>query len=79
MNGIKFNILKVGFWSTIILAVLKLTYVINISNLFVFLPLLLAIGWIFFIIFLIGLFTLYLYVQEVKKMDAGGSESEEEA
>ncbi len=57
---ININLLKVSFWITIILAILKLANVIDISNWLVFLPLMIYIGWVVFIIFLIGLITVYL-------------------
>lgn len=57
---ININLLKVSFWITIILAILKLANVIDISNWLVFLPLMIYIGWVVFVIFLIGLITVYL-------------------
>ena len=57
---IDINLLKVSFWMTVILAILKLANVINISNWLVFLPLMIYIGWVVFIIFLIGFITVYL-------------------
>lgn len=57
---ININLLKVSFWMTVILAILKLANVIDISNWLVFLPLMIYIGWVVFIIFLIGLITVYL-------------------
>ena len=63
-----FSILKLSVWVTVILAILKLTNVINISNWMVFLPVLIAIGWIFILLFLIGLFTVLLVSSGILKL-----------
>ena len=55
-----FSFLKLSVWITVILAILKLTNVINISNWLVFLPVIISISWIFILLFLIGLFTVLL-------------------
>lgn len=55
-----FSFLKLSVWITVILAILKLTNVINISNWLVFLPVIISAAWIFILLFLIGLFTVLL-------------------
>lgn len=55
-----FSFLKLGVWITVILAILKLTNVINISDWLVFLPVIISAAWIFILLFLIGLFTVFL-------------------
>lgn len=57
--GIDFNFLKLGFWLTVLMILLKITNTVDINTWLVFLPLLIAIGWFVLIIFLIGLITLY--------------------
>lgn len=66
---VNFSFLKLGFWSTVILAILKLANVIDISNWLVFLPLLIAVGGFVFIVFLIGLITLYFIDRELDKQE----------
>ena len=73
---VDFNVLKLGFWSTIILAILKLTNVIDVSIFIIFLPLIISIAWLFFLIFLIGLITIYFVDKELNK-DNGDSDSDE--
>ena len=77
MYNLKVNYLKVGFWMTIILGVLKLAKVISISNFLVFLPLILVLGWYFLMIFIIGLLTVYLFDAEQKKEKTEEAESED--
>ena len=77
MYNLKVNYLKVGFWMTIILGVLKLAKVISISNFLVFLPLILVLGWYFLMIFIIGLLTVYLFDAEQKKETTEEAESED--
>jgi hypothetical protein len=75
----KVSIVKIGFWTTVILGVLKIAGLIDISNFLVFLPLIIGIAWLFFIIFIIGLITVYFYVEEMEKNESEEAESEEEA
>ena len=55
-----FGLFKLSAWITVILAILKLTNVINISNWLVFLPVIISVAWIFILLFLIGLLTVLL-------------------
>jgi hypothetical protein len=66
----KVSIVKIGFWTTVILGVLKIAGLIDISNFLVFLPLIIGIAWLFFIIFIIGLITVYFYVEEMEKNES---------
>ena len=75
----KVSVVKIGFWTTVILGVLKIAGLIDISNFLVFLPLIIGIAWLFFIIFIIGLITVYFYVEEMEKNASEEAESEEEA
>lgn len=73
--GVDFNFLKTGFWATVVLAILKITNIIEISNWLVLLPLLISIGILFLIIFLIGIMTLYLVDKElINKTDDDNSD-----
>lgn len=80
MNKFKFNfnILKVGFWCTVFLIILKLYNVININIWVAFLPLFIAIGSVFILIFLIGLITLMLMNKELDNQEVDGVDSDEE-
>lgn len=80
MNKFKFNfnILKVGFWCTVFLIILKLYNVININIWVAFLPLFIALGTVFILIFLIGLITLMLMNKELDNQEVDGVDSEEE-
>ena len=71
-----FNLLKLCFWITIILGVLKLTNAIDVSIFIVFLPIILGVGYLFLLIFLIGLITVYLVDKEMNS-DDGDSDSDE--
>ena len=75
----KVSIVKIGFWTTVILGILKIAGLIDISNFLVFLPLIIGISWLFLIVFLIGLMTVYFYVEEIEKNASEKAESEEEA
>ena len=55
-----FSFLKKSIWITVLLAILKLTGVINIDTIWVFTPIFIALALMFFIVFLIGLIVIYL-------------------
>ena len=55
-----FSFLKKSIWITVLLAILKLTGVINIDTIWVFAPIFIALALMFFIVFLIGLIVIYL-------------------
>ena len=74
-----FSFFKVGFWITVFLAILKIANVLDISVWWVFAPLLIGIGGVLFIIFLIGLITVYIIsVKGIDLSDDTGSEAENE-
>ncbi len=73
---VDFSFFKLGFWSTIILGIAQLAGWIDINIWLIFLPLIIAIGGYFFIIFLIGLITLYFVDKELNKREED-SEKEE--
>lgn len=65
----KVSLFKVAFWITMLLAVLKLTNVIEISNFAVFLPLIIAFGLFFIVIFFIGLLVVVYYSNNKEEVD----------
>lgn len=69
MSQFRFSILKTGFWFSVILAILKLTNTCDISGWIVFLPLMVAFGFVFLVIFAIGLITVYLLAKEQKEKE----------
>ena len=74
-----FSFFKAGFWITVFLAILKIAKVLDISVWWVFAPLLIGIGGVLFIIFLIGLITVYIIsVQGIDLPDDTESEPENE-
>lgn len=58
---------------TLVLTLLKIYGVIDIAVWVVFLPLMIAVGWYCFLVFLLGLLTLML----VSKTDEGDSDEDE--
>ena len=58
----KVSLFTLAFWTTIVLAILKLTNIIEISNFAVFLPLIIIFGLFFIIIFFIGLLVFVYYL-----------------
>lgn len=64
-----FNFLRVGFWSTIFLILIKYTCDANISLFMAFIPLIISILILFFIVFYIGLITIILVVREVRNQE----------
>ena len=65
----KVSLFTLAFWSTIILAILKITDVIEISNLAVFLPLIVVFGLFFIVIFFIGLLVTIFYLNNKEEVD----------
>lgn len=81
-----FTFLKTSFWVTIFLGILKIANVLQISNFYVFLPLMIGLGGVFFIVFLVGLITLHYMskidpkdLEDNKDEDKNDSENEEDA
>ena len=65
----KISLFTLAFWTTIILAILKLTNIIEISNLTVFLPLIVVFGLFFIVIFFIGLLVFVYYLNNKEEVD----------
>lgn len=65
----KISLFTLAFWTTIILAILKITDIIEISNLTVFLPLIVVFGLFFIIIFFIGLLVTIFYLNNKEEVD----------
>ena len=65
----KLGLFKIAFWLTIFLAVLKLSNTVEMSTLMVFLPLIVAFGIFFIIVFLIGLLVLFYYINHQEEVD----------
>lgn len=65
----KISLFTLAFWTTVLLAILKLTNVIEISNLAVFLPLMVVFGLFFIVIFFIGLFVVVYYLNNKEEVD----------
>lgn len=65
----KVSLFTLAFWTTIILAILKLTNIIEISNFTVFLPLMVVFGLFFIVIFFIGLLVVVYYLNNKEEVD----------
>ena len=65
----KISLFTLAFWTTVLLAILKLTNVIEISNLAVFLPLMVVFGLFFIAIFFIGLLVVVYYLNNKEEVD----------
>ena len=65
----KISLFTLAFWTTVLLAILKLTNVIEISNFTVFLPLMVVFGLFFIVIFFIGLFVVVYYLNNKEEVD----------
>ena len=65
----KISLFTLAFWTTIILAILKITDIIEISNLTVFLPLIVVFGLFFIAIFFIGLLVFVYYLNNKDEVD----------
>ena len=65
----KISLFTLAFWTTIILAILKLTNIIEISNFAVFLPLIVIFGLFFIVIFFIGLLVFVYYLNNKDEVD----------
>ena len=65
----KISLFTLAFWTTIILAILKLTNIIEISNFTVFLPLMVVFGLFFIVIFFIGLLVVVDYLNHKEEVD----------
>lgn len=65
----KLGLFKIAFWITMLLAALKLSDTVEMSTLMVFLPLIIVFGIFFIIVFLIGLLTLFYYINHQEEID----------
>ena len=65
----KVSLFTLAFWTTIVLAILKLTNIIEISNFAVFLPLIIIFGLFFIAIFFIGLLVFVYYLNNKEEVD----------
>ena len=65
----KVSLFTLAFWTTIVLAILKLTNIIEISNFAIFLPLIIIFGLFFIIIFFIGLLVFIYYLNNKEEVD----------
>ena len=65
----KISLFTLAFWSTIILAILKLANVIDISNFAVFLPIIIMFGLFFIVLFFIGLLVVVFYLNNKEEVD----------
>ena len=65
----KVGLFTLAFWTTIVLAILKLTNIIEISNFAVFLPLIIIFGLFFIVIFFIGLLVFVYYLNNKEEVD----------
>ena len=65
----KVSLFTLAFWTTIVLAILKLTNVIEISNFAVFLPVIVVFGLFFIVIFFIGLLVTIFYLNNKEEVD----------
>ena len=65
----KVGLFTLAFWTTIVLAILKLTNIIEISNFAVFLPLIIIFGLFFIAIFFIGLLVFVFYLNNKEEVD----------
>ena len=65
----KVGLFTLAFWTTIVLAILKLTNIIEISNFAVFLPLIIIFGLFFIAIFFIGLLVVVYYLNNKEEVD----------
>ena len=65
----KISLFTLAFWTTVLLAILKLTNLIEISNLAVFLPLMVVFGLFFIVIFFIGLLVVVYYLNNKDEVD----------
>ena len=65
----KISLFTLAFWTTIVLAILKLTNIIEISNFAVFLPLIIIFGLFFIAIFFIGLLVFVYYLNNKEEVD----------
>lgn len=65
----RLGLFKIVFWFTMFLAALKLSNTVEMSALMVFLPLIVAFGIFFIIVFFIGLLVLYYYIDHQEEID----------
>ena len=65
----KVSLFTLAFWTTIVLAILKLTNIIEISNFAIFLPLIIIFGLFFIVIFFIGLLVFIYYLNNKEEVD----------
>ena len=76
--SLDFGLLRVGFFTTILLAIFKLTDVADINIWVVLMPFLVALGILFVCVFIIGLITVYiLSTHGIDVPDEGSEEGEE--
>ena len=77
--NIDFSFLKTGFWVTVFLGILKITNVIDIDKIWVFVPLLIGVAGVFLVIFTIGLITLYrIHIKDINPLDDNKKEDKDE-
>ena len=65
----KISLFTLAFWTTIILAILKLTNIIELSILALFLFLMVVFGLFFIVIFFIGLLVVVYYLNNKEEVD----------
>jgi glycerol-3-phosphate acyltransferase PlsY len=65
----RLGLFKIAFWLTMFLAALKLSNTVDMSTFMVFLPLIVAFGIFFIVVFLIGLLVLYYYINHQEEID----------
>lgn len=76
--SLDFGLLRIGFFTTILLAIFKLTDVADINIWVVFMPFLVALGILFICVFIIGLIAVYiLSTHGIDVPDEGSEEGEE--
>lgn len=65
-----FSFIKISFWLTVFLGILKISNAINISTLWVFLPVIISAAFVFLIVFGIGCMVVYYiatHLDEIEK------------
>ena len=76
---VDFGFMKVGFWLSVILAVLKFSNVLDIKTWLVFLPLMVSVAILFIFVLIIGVTTLFLIAKTIaEREDEDETDDEEE-
>lgn len=73
-----FDFLRVGFWLTVFMVLIKYTCDVNISLFMAFIPLIISFGILFLIIFTIGLITIVLMARELREKEDEENKDEED-